>query len=326
MRMAANTLRCAFCLVVFASAVLPTGCDQPGGGAEAVDVRTAVYPVDGETMLVIESDRGTVEIRGETDRVEIEVTATIRARGTSLEQARERLAELDLAETRTDGALYLGFDVPKEGTAWRASTDVIILVPIQVSLDVIGDNVDVTVDNVTGTIRIDSERGRVEGRRLAGVIHVATATPLAESGSVVLSELSGAVTVETETGGLTIHSISGALDAATESGDIVVRGADLYRFAVGSKTGDVDFSGRLGGDGAAHEVRTNRGDIHLRIPLDSRLWIEAEVSTGGSITSSLPLFGDTEGKQWSATLNAPDVTLRLETEDGQILVGRLHET
>ena len=178
--MPGNRLRCAFCLVVIASAVLLAGCEQPGGDIEAVDVRTAVYPVDRGTILVIESDRGTVEIRGETDRAEIEVTATIRTRGTSLEQARERLDELDLAETRTDDALYLGFDVPKEGTAWRASADVIILVPIQVSLDVIGDDVDVTVDNVTGTIRIDSERGRVEGRRLAGAIHIVKATPQSE--------------------------------------------------------------------------------------------------------------------------------------------------
>ena len=134
------------------------------------------------------------------------------------------------------------------------------------------------------------------------------------------------MTVETETGGLTIHSISGALDAATESGDIVVRGADLDRLAVGSKTGDVDFSGRLAGDGAAHDVRTNRGDIHLRIPLDSRLRIEAEVPIGGSITSALPLIGDTDGKQWSGVLNAPDATLRLKTLDGRILIGQLHET
>lgn len=277
-------------------------------------------------MLVVESDRGTVEIRGEADRTDIEVTTTVRARRTSLEQAQERIDALSLSETRTDDTLYLGFLVPEQGNGWLASAEFVVLVPIQISLDVIGNDVDVTVDGVTGTIQIDSQRGRVEGRNLAGEIRVVTAAVLTEPGDVVLDELSGSVTVETETGRLTIRSISGALEVVTESGDVVVRGADLDRFSVESKTGDIEFSGRLAGAGAAHEVRTNRGDIHLRIPIDSRLRIEAEVSIGGSITSALSLSGDTDGKQWSATLNAPDATLRLNTLDGQILISRLHET
>jgi len=324
--MGMNASRLRWLLLVLVVVVLLAGCEQSGGNVEATDVRTAVYPVDGETILVVESDRGTVEIRGEADRVVIEVSTTIRARGASLEQAQQRLDALDLPETQTDGALYIGFHVPEQGNGWLASAEFVVLVPIQISLDVIGDDVDVTIENATGTIQVDSERGRVEGRGLAGGIHVVTGTVLPGSADVVLSELSGAVTVRTEAGRLTVHSISGALDVTTESGDIVVRGADLDCFTVESKTGDVEFSGRLSSEGATHEVRTNRGDIHLRIPIDSRLQIEAEVSIGGSITSALPLSGDTEGKEWSATLNAPDATLRLKTLDGQILIGRLHET
>ena len=54
-------------------------------------------------------------------------------------------------------------------------------------------------------------------------------------------------------------------------------------------------------------------------------WPEAEVPAGSGITSAFPLSGAVSGRRWSATLNAPDATLRLRTLDGQILIGRLHE-
>jgi hypothetical protein len=325
-RTAANRLPRARFLLAVLSIVSLVGCDRQDGNIEAVDVRTAVYAIGQGRMLVVESDRGRIEIEGEADRTDIEVTTTIRARGASLERAQERIDALDLSKTQTEDALYLAFHVPEKGTAWRASADFVVLVPVRTSLDVIGDAVDVTIKNVTGTIRVDTQDGRVEGRRLTGEIHVVTALGLPGNGDVVLDELSGPVMIETESGDPTIHSISGVLDVTTGSGDIVVRGADLDRFTVESKTGDVEFSGRLAEDGTIHEVSTHRGDIHLRIPIDSRLRVEAEVSIGGSIASALPLAGDTEGREWLAILNAPDGTLHLKTLDGQILIGRLHET
>ncbi len=257
----------AFCLFVAWAACMIAGCERTVPDVEAVDVRTTSHPADGVRALVVESERGTVVIRGESDREAIDVTATVRARGASREQAEARLAALDVSETRSDDALRLGFRVPAEGAEWAAAADLVVLVPLGTSIDVDGAEVAVTVGSVSGTLRI-----------------------------------------------------------ATETGDVVVRGADLERFAVESGTGDVEFSGRLVGTGAVHEVRSDRGDVHVRIPLDARLRIEASVSRRGIITSSLPLSGDTEGTEWSAVLNAPDATLRLETRDGRILIGRLHET
>ena len=243
------------------------GCERTVSDVEAIDVRTSSHSADGVRALVVESDCGTVVIRGETDRETIDVTATLRARGVSLAQAEARLGALDVSGTRSDGTLRLGFRVPAGGTDGTDAADLVVLVPLGASIDVNGGEVGVTIGSVSGTLRI-----------------------------------------------------------ATESGDVVVRGADLERLAVESGTGDVEFSGRLAGKGAVHEVRTDRGDVHVRIPLDARLRIDARVPRGGIVTSSLPLSGDTEGTEWSAVLNAPDATLRLETRDGQVLIGRLHET
>ncbi len=262
--MTGSRLRPTLCLFVALAASSIAGCERTVSDVEAVDDRTSSHPADGVRTLVVDSDRGTVVIRGETGRGAIDVTATLRASGTTLEQAEARLEALDVSETRSDDTLRLGFRAPAEG---KATADLVVLVPLGTSIDVNGGEVEVTVGSVTGTLRI-----------------------------------------------------------ATETGDVVVRGADLDRLVVESEAGDVEFSGRLAGKGAVHELRTDRGDVHVRIPLDARLRIEARLSRGGIITSSLPLSGDTEGTEWSAVLNAPDATLRLETRDGRILIGRLHET
>jgi len=259
---------CLACLVVAATVGAIAGCARTGGGdAEAVDVRTTAFSVGADATLIVESDRGVVEIRGEPDRETIDVKATIRVCGPSVGIARERIESLELQERRTGRAVRLGFHVPTGGAVWDASVGLVVRVPVRTAIDVIGGEVDVTVG-----------------------------------------------------------AISGTLGVAIESGAVVVRGGDLERLSVVVKSGDVEVSGRLGGDGVEHEVRTGRGDVHLRIPLDSRLRIEAEAPTGGSITSALPLLGDTGGRAWSATLNFPHALLRVRTDDGQILLGRLHET
>ena len=263
--MTGSRLRPALCLFVAWTACVIAGCERAVSDVEAVDVRSSSHSAGGVRALVVEWDRGTVMIRGGTDRETIDVTATLRARGATLEQAEARLGALGVSESQSESTLRLGFRVPAEGAAGTA--DLVVLVPLGTSIHVNGGEVGVTIGSVSGTLRI-----------------------------------------------------------ATESGDVVVRGADLERFVVESGTGDVEFSGRFAGTGAVHEVRTDRGDVHVRVPLDARLRIDARVPGGGIVTSSLPLSGDTEGTEWSAVLNAPDATLRLETRDGRVLIGRLHET
>ena len=264
--MMGNVLRFAFCLALAAAAGLLAGCTRSDEGVEAVEVRTAAYPISGRTMLVVESERGTIEILGVSGGGEIGLTATLRARGATPEEAEQRLEAVDLEATETTGSLHVGLRPPDEGAAGQVEADFYVRIPLGTSVSVIGGNV-----------------------------------------------------------GVMIHSISGALGVTTGSGDVIVRGADVERLAIECEAGDIEFSGRLAA-GSMHQIRTGRGDVHVRIPIDSRLRIDAEVSLGGLITSSLPLSGDTLGSTWSALLNAPDATLRLEALDGQILIGRLHET
>ena len=65
-------------------------------------------------------------------------------------------------------------------------------------------------------------------------------------------------------------------------------------------------------------MSTSNGRIDLALRSDASLIIEASTSNA-SISTDLPLIGDTEGKEWSAVLNPPATgTLTLQTSNGQI--------
>ena len=66
-------------------------------------------------------------------------------------------------------------------------------------------------------------------------------------------------------------------------------------------------------------MKSANGSVIAEIPADSELAIEARVDNG-SISTTLPLVGDTQGKQWSAVLNAPTSKLILQTGNGSIKI------
>ena len=88
-----------------------------------------------------------------------------------------------------------------------------------------------------------------------------------------------------------------------------------------TSNGAIFFSGRL--LAGTHRMRTSNGAIQVTIPRDVAILINADTSNG-SITSSLSLVGDTEGKSWSASLNPPITsTLTLKTSNGSIHIDGL---
>ena len=70
-------------------------------------------------------------------------------------------------------------------------------------------------------------------------------------------------------------------------------------------------------------MRTSNGSITVRIPAEASIAFDVDAKEG-SIRSSLPLTGDTQGDHWEATLNPPATTaMSLRTSNGAIRIDRL---
>jgi len=137
------------------------------------------------------------------------------------------------------------------------------------------------------------------------------------NGAVSVLGIDGEIDLTVSNGSIRAIDVSGRLVARAERTDIVVMRASVEA-DLETQIGDITFSGRL--VGSEHRIHASNGGIDLRIPADSEIRIEAEAVTG-RIETDLPLSGDTEGREWSAVLNAPTTHADLRTVNGWIRIG-----
>ena len=150
----------------------------------------------------------------------------------------------------------------------------------------VGADVDLTTSN-----------GRIKATGIVGSLTADTS-----NGQIAVTECQGKFRLDTSNGEIRMQDVEATVDAETSNGGIL-------------------FSGRL--LPGTHRMRTSNGAIKVTIPRDLAILIDAATSNG-SITSSLPLVGDTEGKSWSASLNPPITsTLTLKTSNGVISIDGL---
>ena len=150
---------------------------------------------------------------------------------------------------------------------------------------------------VGAVVDLTTSNGRIKATGVVGSLTADTS-----NGQIVVTECQGEFRLDTSNGEIRMQSVEATVDAETSNGAIF-------------------FSGRL--LPGTHRMRTSNGAIKVTIPRDLAILINAATSNG-SITSSLPLVGDTEGKSWSASLNPPITsTLTLKTSNGAISIDGL---
>jgi DUF4097 and DUF4098 domain-containing protein YvlB len=258
-----------------------SGCDFDdlvAPRAESTEVKTATFALEGVPTVMIETSNGAVTVRGVEGRNDVQVTATLSARGDTLEEANKKLEKMVVFMFQDGNRVTLRFRPTEQPTDARKHTSVEfdILVPIHGDIDIDTSNGEVTVTDVVGTVAVETSNGKID------IDHVV-----------------GSIRLDTSNGAINMSDVDGLIDAETSNGAIVFRGHLL---------------------GELHRMRTSNGAIGVAIPQDLALRIDASTSNG-SISTSLPLIGDTEGKSWSATLNPPSAsTLDLRTSNGSIRI------
>jgi hypothetical protein len=262
---------------------------------ESVEARSEAYTVSGMPTLIVEGSNGSVRIEGREDLSEIQVVATLHAFGNTLEQAQERLEKLTVTMRQVKDKVTLTYQLPKEASSWRRrpTVDFDVLVPRATNIQVKLSNGNATVEGVVGSISAETENGNIASRDVEGLIAFQT-----NNGNLTVARATGPLSLKTSNGTIDVEAANVALDAQTSNGD-------------------VHFSGRF--VGPEHRMQSSNGSLDVEIPPDSELSIEASVGTG-SISTTLPLTGDIEGKSWSAILNLPTSYLSLRTGNGSIQI------
>jgi len=138
------------------------------------------------------------------------------------------------------------------------------------------------------------------------------------NGAIAGKDLVGTLTAQTSNGAIEVTNVQGDLRLDTSNGAVRARGVE-GAIDIETSNGAIQYQGRP--VGATHTLRTSNGRIDVTLPGDIALLVSAHTSNG-TISTNLPLTGDTQGTDWSALLNPPSAAvLNLSTSNGSIWIG-----
>ena len=213
--------------------------------AEEVDKR---LDAASDGVVSISNIAGSVEVTG-WSRNEVEVTGTL---GKSVEE---------LIFERDGDEIEITVRAPKRhGHGHGISSDLVINVPENSSIEVVGVSADIDIQNVFGEQRLQSVSGDIECEIYAADIEVETVSGDVEvqgdnkSGHAELSSVSGDVEAE---------NIAGEVAAGSVSGDVILVNSSFDRVRLETVNGDVIFDSELSDDGS-FSLETINGDLDIK--------------------------------------------------------------
>jgi hypothetical protein len=270
-----------------------TGCVLP---EEATLEMTQAFAVSTDAVdLEAVSSNGLVTVLGVEGQATVEVTATLRSRGSTLTEAMLRVAQINVEMTQDGNRIVLRYDAGDHPLDVRlhSGVDFIVTVPVLTHVDAETSNGRIEIRDLAGVLSLETSNGRIDVADTVAELHARTS-----NGRIAIEHVEGILDLHTSNGKIEMESVDGIVDAETSNGAIW-------------------FSGMLIPD-VDHRMVTSNSRIDLAIRSDASLIINAQTSNG-SIVSTLPLIGDTSGNEWSAVLNPPATgTLTLQTSNGQI--------
>ncbi len=292
-----------FCLLAVVAAIASlAACDLDdviSARFEATRTETAAFPVTGVPMLEIGTSNGAVSVRGVEGQEDVRVTATLRARASSQAKADERVAAIAIHMEQQGSRIILAYRSNEQTDDVRrfAGVEFDVTTP---------DIVDVNAQTSNGAVSVSLLQGRFD---------LGTS-----NGEIAIADVVGQLRAETSNGRISAERAEGVLDLVTSNGEISmvdVSGA----FDATTSNGRIAFSGTVIGN--ANSLRTSNGRIDIAVSPAAAIEFQAETSVG-TITSGLPLVGDTQGKEWLAVLNPPaSARVVVRTSNGSIGISAL---
>lgn len=167
-----------------------------------------------------------------------------------------------------------------------------------------GINLDITVPRTLG-LTVQEVSGDVTVQDITGPVNLETV-----SGDIKANDLNGQISLSTTSGDIKANAINGQVALSTTSGGIEVDHAQLHgQTTLHSTSGSISVTGSLDPNGSYH-MDTTSGDIQLTLPANSSFQL-ADSATSGDIHND---FGS------QVVGNAPHAILSLDTTSGDISV------
>lgn len=271
--------------------------EYSSANVEATEVVAATFTLDGLPTFDIDSSNGRVRITGVEGQTDVQVVATLSSRGETLEEATDRVSRILIHMEQDVDRIVLRYVASEQEADVRKYS---------------GVSFDVTAPPLIAQFVADTSNGAIEARSVQGTFNLDTS-----NGHIIVESAMGDVIADTSNGRISIESFEGSLRLDTSNGEIEIHDV-VASVDANTSNGRIDFSGTLAGP--THRLSTSNGRLTFRVSVDSSLNIEARTSNA-TISTTLPLVGDTIGDSWNAALNPPaTIHVELRTSNGDIRI------
>lgn len=270
--------------------------------AEEVNRKNAADP-KGQVDIV--NVAGTVEVVG-WDRAEVQINADL---GSNVER-------LDF---KTEGARTLIKVVLPKMSGSSGSSDLIVKIPRDSSLNVNTVSADQSISGIRGTQRLQAVSGGIETEFGPGDLEAKTV-----SGDILArgTDGKGSVRATSVSGDIQLDKIGPELDLNTVSGDMTVRVAErLDRARIKTTNGNLDLTGALGKE-ARVDAEAINGDLRFTLRGDINAEFDIETFNGdidncfGPKASRTREYGP--GNELRFTQGKGDAQVRVKTMNGGV--------
>lgn len=294
-------------LAIAIAALALAGCEVNLNSDGIVSRETKRFDVTGTPTVDLATFDGSIEVHS-WDRNQVEVEIEKRAMEQGLVDEMKVTAEQDgnrILLKVTGPSRRREFDGIQIGVNFSPSARLRVALPRSSELIATSADGSITVEDVTGTLRLTTNDGSVRGSRLSGDVYIRSG-----DGSIRLDRAEGNLDLETEDGSITVEARAAKLRARTSDGSI--------RLEVQPDTVMSDD----------WELQTADGSIVLTLPDGFDAMIDAETRDGAVRGNHRALRDERrEGdnreerrRMLRATLGSGGRTLRVRTGDGSIRI------
>ena len=279
--------------------------------ADVEDKITKSYEVAPGGQLVVELDRGSIEIKtADADSVEIEIT---RKAGGTQSKAEKILKDHVVTTTQTGGKVEVRAEYKgKKSSSWfgrspELRVSCLITVPRKFDVDLKTAGGSIKVSELTGQVLAHTSGGSMRFEKIEGPVSGHTS-----GGSITVAGAKGGVDVKSSGGGLNLSDIEGDVNAHTSGGSIhaeKLAGKSVVKTSGGSiQVADIKGAIEAGTSGGSITVnlrgqpsgdctfKTSGGSVTIVLGKEVAVDVDAHTSAG-RVTTDFPVASVIQGEQ-----------------------------
>ena len=293
------------------------------------------FVVDGPLRLDVETDSGSIEVRGgRSGRAEVigRAEPTRRFLNRSADKTEELLRrfEENPPVEFSGGRLLVGRNMDKDFKRYLVISYEVV-VPAATEVKSRSDSGSQSISGVSGPVQAGADSGEVTLADIGGSVDAS-----ADSGNVKLTNIGESAKASTDSGSIAADGIAGAFEAHADSGDVRLiqtapgdvvvstdSGSSNLRGVVGalsvdSDSGDVVVEGQQEG---AWSLETDSGSVRVNLPDDAAFKLDARSSSSGIyVGHPITLQGRISEHRLTGDVRGGGSLLEVRTDSGDIRI------